>query len=72
MIDPYLIWTSAYVTGMSHAYDRDHKRLANDAISFYEAMKLASNQAYGTEIEPIRNLKDARENESSMNQDGSA
>lgn len=72
MIDPYLIWTSAYVTGMSHSYDRDHKRLASDAISFYEAMKLASNQAYGSDIEPIRNLKDDRKNESSVNQDGSA
>jgi len=72
VIDPYLIWTSAYVTGMSHAYDRDHKRLSSDAISFYEAMKLASDQAYGTEIEPIRNLKDERENDSSGNQDGLA
>lgn len=68
----YLHWTSAYITGMAHQYGGDHRRLAEDAIGFYEAMKLASNEAYASPIEPIKNLKDERENESPATQDDPA
>ncbi len=69
-IRAYLHWTSAYVNGMAHQYDRDHKRLASDSIEFYRAMKLASDLAFPPKIEPIKNLRDEQENESPDQQDG--
>ncbi|TXH13413.1 MAG: hypothetical protein E6R03_11375 [Hyphomicrobiaceae bacterium] len=72
MIEAYLFWTSAYVTGMAHQYDRDHKRLASDSIEFYKAMKLASDLAFPPKMEPIANLRDEQGNESPAQQDGLA
>lgn len=56
MISPELVWSGAYIAAMAPKYDGDHRRLAEDTVSFTDTMMRVLRQRHP--IPAIENMKE--------------